>query len=452
MASFIKKFGSSVILFLVLIGLFAPISMAQGNGLFDTLDTIKAKVGEGNQAISIIDFSRGGDWGGLSVDLIQVAKDAGYAKLDDLFDPAITLDKVISKITSATSAKRDELTKGMIDSDKEKAIAQMATSILSTAKIKQWGTLPAATQAVLSNDGYDSLGAIIDLYSKGTERDLVKFISDPANKLDGLVENGVPNENGKRLISEIAYQGESQLQSVILAVAQVFRNLMGALAVVFIIVSGILMVFAQGDETKIAEQKRSITYAIIGLAIILIIERLIAAVYGVPGEMRALTKETATMVDVEIYGLVSYLKAILGSVAIFLIVISGIRTIASQGEEAAITNQRKAILWTIVGLVLIVINQVLVENIFIKPVRESADKIQTSNVDAILGVFGRVTQFILGFVGLVAFAALVYGSATMVTNFGNEEAVDKAKKIIKNALIGIVIILSAFAIVSTMIL
>ena len=54
--------------------------------------------------------------------------------------------------------------------------------------------------------------------------------------------------------------------------------------------------------------------------------------------------------------------------------------------------------------------------------------------------------------GLIAFAALIYGAAMMVMNMGEDEAVTQAKNIIKNALIGIVIILSAFAIVSTVII
>jgi TRAP-type C4-dicarboxylate transport system permease small subunit len=385
MASLIKKITAFAVLALMACGFFVPISLAQGNGLFDTLDTIKTQVGEGDKGIKIVDFSQGRVWGNLPLETQALIK-------------------------------------------------------------KQY-------PATFKNDEDISLDAIIHYYKSDAnqDKDLVVFIQ---NNFDYLVDaKKVPNQDGKRLISEIAYQGESQLQAVILAVAKVFRNLMGSIAVIFIVVSGILMVFAQGDEAKISEQKRSITYAIIGLAVILIIERLISAIYGVPGgENLVLTKETASQVDFELYGLISYIKAIIGSVAIFMIVLSGIRTVTSQGEEEQVTTQRKAILWTIVGLGIILVNQVVVENIFIKPIRENAGQIQKTNVDTILGAFGKVTQFILGFVGLVAFAALIYGGASMVANFGNEEAVAKAKKIIMNAIIGIIIILSAFAIVSTMIL
>ncbi len=371
-----KKIGASAILVMLFCGFLIPISLAQGNGLFDTLEDIKNKVGEGEAGIKVVDFSQG----------------------------------------------------------------------------RTWGNLPPETQALIPDD-YTSLDEIIAFYNspENSDRNLDIFVK---NNFPNLVDaNGVPNEHGKRLISEIAYQGESQLHAVVLAVAKVFRNLMGSIAIIFIVVSGILMIFAQGDEAKITDQKRSITYAIIGLVVILLIERLVSAIYGVPGgENQVLTPSTANQVSVEIYGLVSYIKALLGSVAIFMIVLSGFRTVVSQGEEEQVTTQRKAILWTIVGLGLILVNQVVVENIFIKPVRENAGQIQKTNVDTVLGAFGTVIQFILGFVGLVAFAALVYGGASMVANYGNDELVERGKKIIKNAIIGIVIILSAFAIVSTMII
>ena len=64
---------------------------------------------------------------------------------------------------------------------------------------------------------------------------------------------------------------------------------------------------------------------------------------------------------------------------------------------------------------------------------------------------GRVITFLLGFVGIIAFGMLIYGAATMVINYGDEEMVENAKKIIKNAIIGIIIVISAFALVATLI-
>ncbi len=77
--------------------------------------------------------------------------------------------------------------------------------------------------------------------------------------------------------------------------------------------------------------------------------------------------------------------------------------------------------------------------------------ITQGNVANIIAVFANITKFALGFLGLIAFAALIYGGALFIANYSNEEAVGKAQKIIKNALIGIVVILSAYAVIATLI-
>ncbi len=328
-------------------------------------------------------------------------------------------------------------------------------SILDFANTRPWGNLPEETKVLLMPPAgnYDNLDQIIQEAGKAvTEGDAVS-VEAYVKEIPGMADKagGELNRHGFLLLGEIIYQGESQLNAVVLAVVKVVRNLIGSLAIVFIVVSGILMIFAQGEESKITEQKRSITYAIIGLVIILLIERMISAIYGVPGEQRALTTASAALVSAEIYGLISYIKAILGSVAVFMIVLNGFKTVTAQGDEEVMKTQRNAILWTIIGLALIVINKVVVENIFIGPATSASGQITKTNVQNILDLFGRIAQYLMGFAGLVAFAALIYGAGSMIANFGEDEGAERAKKIVKNSAIGIVIILSAYAIVATMI-
>lgn len=59
-----------------------------------------------------------------------------------------------------------------------------------------------------------------------------------------------------------------------------------------------------------------------------------------------------------------------------------------------------------------------------------------------------VINYFLGLLGLIAVAFLIYAGILMVTAGGNEEQVSKARKIIMYAVIGIVIILLSYTIVS----
>jgi len=59
----------------------------------------------------------------------------------------------------------------------------------------------------------------------------------------------------------------------------------------------------------------------------------------------------------------------------------------------------------------------------------------------------RIINIGLGIAGLVAVLFLILGGFRYITSAGNEETAENAKKIITNAIIGIVVIILAFVIV-----
>ncbi|MFH1661647.1 MAG: pilin, partial [Candidatus Falkowbacteria bacterium] len=60
----------------------------------------------------------------------------------------------------------------------------------------------------------------------------------------------------------------------------------------------------------------------------------------------------------------------------------------------------------------------------------------------------RIIRYALGFLGIIAVSVIMYGGWLWMTSGGDPAKVDKAKSTLKNAVIGLVIILSSFAIVS----
>lgn len=60
-----------------------------------------------------------------------------------------------------------------------------------------------------------------------------------------------------------------------------------------------------------------------------------------------------------------------------------------------------------------------------------------------------ILNFILGFLGFIAVVYIIYGGFLYIMSGGDDTNVDKGKKIILNAAIGIIIILASFAIVNT---
>lgn len=66
------------------------------------------------------------------------------------------------------------------------------------------------------------------------------------------------------------------------------------------------------------------------------------------------------------------------------------------------------------------------------------------------GLVLTIINFFLTFLGLLAVIMVIYGGFLYVGSAGNEENVNKAKKIILYAVIGIVVIIISFALVNTL--
>jgi hypothetical protein len=64
------------------------------------------------------------------------------------------------------------------------------------------------------------------------------------------------------------------------------------------------------------------------------------------------------------------------------------------------------------------------------------------------GLIISIIKIILSLAGLIAVLVLIIGGFRYVTSFGNEDQVGQAKKMIINAIIGIVIIILSFVIVT----
>ncbi len=76
---------------------------------------------------------------------------------------------------------------------------------------------------------------------------------------------------------------------------------------------------------------------------------------------------------------------------------------------------------------------------------------QTGGEGSLRSIILNIVNFILIFLGLIAVIMIIYGGITYVTSAGNNENVEKAKKIIMYAIIGIIIVLISFALVNTII-
>ncbi len=70
----------------------------------------------------------------------------------------------------------------------------------------------------------------------------------------------------------------------------------------------------------------------------------------------------------------------------------------------------------------------------------------SSDDNALPKMVGNIIGALLAFIGVIFLVLAIYGGYTWMMARGNEQEISKAKNVIKNALIGLVIVLLAYAI------
>lgn len=234
------------------------------------------------------------------------------------------------------------------------------------------------------------------------------------------------------------------------------RFIIGAIAVIMIVISGIKLITAGGNEEEFNKQRTTLVYAIIGLFLVGLAGE-ISGIFEVDrgGFLRdpniAVQKSRLFTHTVEI--IITFIKYIIGSVAVIFVVRSGLRLIVFGGNEEEIAKDKKNILYGMLGLVIIFLSNPIIHKVFFKidtskypglsPVRPAIDP------QALTKEIAGITNLVAALAGPFALLSLVSGGLMYTLAAGDEEKTGKAKKIITWSLIGIVIIYGAFAIVST---
>lgn len=144
-----------------------------------------------------------------------------------------------------------------------------------------------------------------------------------------------------------------------------------------------------------------------------------------------------------IYMAVDLLKYFLGTIAVLVIIFSGIRllTAGKQIEDVA-SQQKENIKYAIIGLIIIIMADVMVQQVFFGEQGE----VYRSQSDAQLAAERGTEQikglydFLTYFVGAIAVLMIIFAGFRMVVSGGNEETMTKSKNQIMWAAVGLVVI------------
>ncbi|MBT6068994.1 hypothetical protein HOG48_04525 [Candidatus Peregrinibacteria bacterium] len=270
-----------------------------------------------------------------------------------------------------------------------------------------------------------------------------------------ILDNGYFGDLPNPSDADPSKDGVERLEDSVFSVLRNVRLIMGAVAVGILVYAGIMMVVRGDDEGEMTKQKSTIVYSIVGLAVIAVagaVTELLSVENGGflnPDEV----KERAIGFRVEVNLIITFIKYLLGSLATLFIIIEGLKLVTAGSDESTVTNAKKKLGAAAFGLLLVIFSTTFIDRVFYVLDLNSQETGVVPQIDAMQGVaeLVSITNIAVSIVGPIMILLLVAGGIMYIISAGDDSQTEKAKKLIFNAIIGIVVIYGAFAIVATFI-
>lgn len=242
----------------------------------------------------------------------------------------------------------------------------------------------------------------------------------------------------------------NDIQTVWLSILTIIKYIVSGLLVIFMVYVWIQMILSMwSDEEQLSSAKRQIWYAMIWLIFInipwTIYNMFLSKKWAIDGSIfgtwssQVADNDNNIFIDTLLFsntfnwGLINFLEIVIFSIAVFVIIMSGIKIILSAWKDEDMTEAKNKIMWSLVWL------------IFIWFIESWQRFVYSWNISDWANIFETFTNLILFFAWPVAIFFLTLAWYYYITSNWDEEKVKKAKSIIINTLIATIILLASNA-------
>ena len=221
-----------------------------------------------------------------------------------------------------------------------------------------------------------------------------------------------------------------------------------AVAIISLFISAVKMTAFSSEESTVKEAKTSYVYIITGLAIIGLAKFFVNAFSPgtvAVGEYGEYTGTQGALVNLGIAemgvsNVVFYFKSIIALSLMVNIVVQAFRLITSQGQEEQTNKAKGRLIGGFIGAGIIMLANVI--TVSVAP--------STSGATGIGIQIAGMANYLLMILGFMSVIAIVVAGIMLVVSF-DESMKDKAKNIVKTSVVGLIIVLTSYALVNAFI-
>ncbi len=245
--------------------------------------------------------------------------------------------------------------------------------------------------------------------------------------------------------------GEFQFCSLVDTILNYLKKILIPSLVLVLTWAGMELFLARGQEDVLTNKKNEVLAIAVGFGLILLSAVLVERVlFGTSGEILRLGNSDAFAARgvSEIWGIIHYILTFVVIIAIGFIIFTVFQLIFGEGDDDEIADLKKQVIYACLGIVVIVVSGFVIE--FFAANQKMINS--PTEFGAIISTFTRWTNIVLSFVGILAVIALVWGGIRLVASFGDEAAMESAKKIMIYAAVALVLAFSAYTLMRFFIL
>lgn len=265
-------------------------------------------------------------------------------------------------------------------------------------------------------------------------------------------QSGLPTDFVSRGTSATGDLGINKLEALVLTIVDIFKYLIYGLAIFFAFFQGMKLVMAGKDiDSYLEPAKENFKYSLMAIVVVFLADTLIrkvffpdgGAIFDNQGANIALYGKEGIKQIRALYDTMAYVATAL---AVLVIVFSGVQYALSAGNEDTMKKGQNRILWACAGLLLIGIAEFVIKDVLFPDLGTTLPDIGKGML-----LVKRFTNFMAGFVTTISFGLMLYAGFLYISGGTNEDNLGKAKKAITAGIIGILLSLGAFGLVSTLI-
>ena len=246
--------------------------------------------------------------------------------------------------------------------------------------------------------------------------------------------------------------GAFYLRNILVVAIRFFDKLLVPIAILLLTWAAVIIVVRRNDEEQFKKRSLQLVWMAVGFGLLAgafpVVDKMF---FGTQGQI--LREDSSVgfglIARMEIMGIAEFVMSFAMAIGLLFVIISVVRLIFAGENEGQVEKVKRQLIWSAVAFLLLLMSYTII-NLFFAIDEEG--RLRGLDTVGITTELVTLANFFLSFVSFFAVIILIYAGIRMVANFGDEEAVNKAKQTAIYAVIGLVLAFSAFTIIRFFIL